>query len=181
MKNLLPIGIITALILWYLAKQKRGPELEFFEPSEFGPYWPLMSEKLLIKLDEFRRRVGYRVSVSPAVGSIGRPVINLGEETNEEVSDNATQHNYLKWGEVRAIDIMPRPPNGATPAERRRWFEIAKAVGFTGIGIYPHWRPRAGLHVDVRVDHEEGRPATWAGVRGPDGKQTYTSIEKAFV
>ncbi len=181
-KKALPIGIITALIFWYLAKQKSGPKLDFFEPSEFGPYWPLMSEKLLIKLDEFRRRLGYPVTISPAYGAIGRPVIRLGKETdNEEVLDNATQHNYLKWGEIRAIDVMPRPPNGVTPAERRRWFEIARAVGFTGIGIYPDWKPTAGIHVDVRVDHREGDPATWAGVKGPDGKQTYTGIGRAFV
>jgi len=82
-------------------------------------------------------------------------------------------------GEIMAVDIHPLPPGGADAEERQRWYQLAKQVGFTGIGIYPDWN-RPGMHLDVRTDRQPGRPATWAGVyRG--GKQIYTNINEGFV
>lgn len=174
--------IIAMLVAWYLYQGRRraGLKLRHFTPDEFGPYWPMMDQQLLVMIDEFRQRLGYRVDISPAPGAIGRPVI--GQEANPEEQNSSTWHNYFKHGAVMAIDLMPVPPAGATPYERERWLKIAREVGFTGIGIYPDWKPRPGIHVDVRTDRQPGAPALWAGVRDPQtGKQIYTGIEQGLV
>lgn len=110
--------------------------------------------------------------ISPAKGAVGR---------RDGYSGNS-QHNYDRWGEVRALDIMPF---GMTTAlARKRAFNLAKQVGFTGIGVYPEWTPRPGLHVDVRMDRTEGNPATWSAffVVGENGKrvQQYFGLDKAL-
>ena len=87
------------------------------------------------------------------------------------------QVNYAKWGEVRAIDVMPQ--GMITEADRRRAVAIAKQVGFTGIGIYPHWQPRAGIHLDVREPETPGHIATWSGLN-VNGEQVYAAIEQGL-
>ncbi|MCG8392747.1 MAG: hypothetical protein MI745_06660 [Pseudomonadales bacterium] len=158
-----------------VAKRDQLP-LEHFSASEFGPYWPLMNVELLLKLDAFRKALGYPVAISSAPGAIGRPIIGGGQA---ESGAEKSWHNYALHGEIMAIDVHPLPPDGPSAQERRRWYEIAKQVGFTGIGIYPDWN-RPGMHLDVRTDRTPANPATWAGVyRG--GKQVYVSISEAFV
>lgn len=179
--NELTLAAGAILALWLVKQWRAKPDLRHFSAGEFGPYWPLMSPRLLLLLDEFRERLGYPVTISPAPGGIGRPVINSDGSINPEEAESGTQHNWLKWGEVRAVDVFPQPPGGATPAERQRWLKIAQEIGFTGIGIYPDWQPAPGIHLDVRADREPGRPALWAGIKGPDGRQTYTEIARAFV
>lgn len=143
------------------------PSLKYFSAQEFGVWFPLMSAELLIKLDAFRHAWGAPVEISPAEGGIGRE-----DESN-------SQHNVSAWGEVRAIDVMPR--GMSTEAERRRAVAIAKEVGFTGIGIYPDWKPRAGLHLDVRKPQSPGHVATWSGIKNHNGKQVYASLERGLV
>lgn len=154
------------------SQERTAMNLRYFRAGDFGPYWPMMDKSLLLKLDEFRHRLGYPVIISPAPGSIGRPIIGGGEA---ESGVEKSYHNYIVHGAVKAIDVMPLPPGGATVAERQRWLATAKAVGFTGIGLYPHWS-RPGLHLDVRPT----ALALWAGVRDASGKQVYTSIDKGF-
>lgn len=162
----LTAGIIAALSLIYIYGAKRQPSLEFFKAEEFGPYWALMNPELLKKMDAFRRELGYPVDISQARGAIGRPVI---DEENTEDRDSGSWHNYLRHGSVMAVDLMPRYPYGAAPlSERKRWAEIAERVGFSGIGVYENWRPRAGLHVDIRTDRKGMGPLVWTG--RPDGK-----------
>ena len=182
------VTLTGGLALWF---KKRGAErdnlkLRYFTRDEFGPYWHLMSVDLLLMVDEFRHQLGYPVSISKAVGAIGRPVID-GDENSEDGAEKS-YHNYLIHGEIMALDLMPSPIFGATQEERRRWLTIAERVGFTGVGIYPDWRPRAGLHVDVRPKSatQNGRIATWSGVlSAPDEngkrKQVYGAIERGFV
>lgn len=179
--NGLTIAAAAALAFWLARQWRAKPDMRHFTASEFGPYWPLMSPRLLTLLDEFRDRLGYPVLISPAPGGIGRPVIGSDGSFNEEEAESGTQHNWVKYGEIRAIDVFPQPPGGATPEERRRWLKVAQEIGFTGIGIYPDWKPGPGMHLDVREDRQPGRPALWAGLRGPDGRQTYTEIARAFV
>lgn len=149
------------------------PTLRHFSPLEFGAWWPLMSNDLLLKLDEFRERWGGPVSISRASGAIGR----------DDEPDDTSQHNPIRWGEVRAVDVIPSDMD--TPGDRQRAFEIARDVGFTGIGVYPDWSPSPGLHLDVRSDREPGDPAVWAGVQElqDDGetRQVYVAIERGFV
>lgn len=140
-------------------------DLRYFKATEFGPWWPLMDPELVRGLDEFRHRVGQPVIISPAAGALGRP--GAGD----------SQHNHLRWGLVRAADVMV--PN-AMPADLNRLYEIAVSVGvFSGIGLYRDWRPWPGLHLDTRVDRKPARPATWAGLATSDG-QTYVGIERAW-
>ncbi len=134
--------------------------LKHFSPDEFGQWWPLMNQQLLQKLDAFRERWGAPVVVSPAEGGIGR---HLGEF-------GTSQHNVDAWGEVRAVDVFPMiplPGGGhrymTSAEERQRAFEVARAVGFTGIGLYTDTQPGDMLHVDVRPT---GDLATWSRING---------------
>ena len=123
-------------------------QLRYFSQDEFGEWWPYMSTELLSRLDEFRSRLGVSVMISPAEGAIGR---HGGLSTS--------QHNVDMWGEVRAVDVMPK---GVTLAHA---YEVAKAVGFTGIGLYPQTSPYPMLHLDVRP----GFLSTWSGFRSGNG------------
>jgi hypothetical protein len=134
--------------------------LRYFNESEFGQWWPYMSTELLTKLDEFRHRLGFPVIISPAAGSLGR---NLGYT-------DTSQHNIDMWGEVRAVDVM-----FSNTIDLEHAYNIAKAVGFTGIGAYPDWKPNHGLHLDVRI----APLALWSGIL-EGGKQVYKSITQAF-
>lgn len=140
----------------------------YFQPNEFQGWYDRLDKLLLPKLNAFRREWGAPVRISPASGAVGR---NIGS--------SSSQHNFDRWGEVRAVDIMPTGEN--TVENRRRAFEIAKRVGFTGIGVYPKWSPQWGLHVDVRRDKEEGRPATWSAFPNANGKQEYFGVDKALI
>ena len=76
-----------------------------------------------------------------------------------------SQHNVDRWGEVRAVDIMPEGIH--TREDARRFRQLAEDCGFTGIGFYPHWAPRPGFHVDVRVNVNEHYVASWGRLKVP--------------
>ena len=145
------------------------PVLRYFKADEFGEWFDVMSPELLTRLDNFRDEWGYPVEVSSAVGAIGR----------HDHSDS--QHNVSKHGEVRAIDIFPKVPllDGSgyrymqTAGERRRALEVAKKVGFRGIGLYTDTRQGNLLHVDVR---QTQALATWSRIDGD-----YRSINEVLV
>lgn len=143
------------------------PSLNHFTPLEFGPWWLAMSNDLLLKVDEFRERWGDEVAISKAAGAIGR----------DDDPDDQSQHNPIRWGEVRAVDVIPKGMD--TSADRQRAFRIAKDIGFTGIGIYPDWKPSGGLHLDVRRSREVGNPNTWSAFKIA-GKQEYFPISKGL-
>jgi hypothetical protein len=143
--------------------------LHYFHPDEFvshGRDWlPDISPSLLVRLDILRHQWGRRITVSPAFGAIGRVA-----------AGSNSQHNIEKWGEVRAIDIMPA--GIATMGNAHDFYLLCLDLGFTGIGFYPHWKPNPGFHLDVRQDRKPGDPATWGGVAGESG-QVYVSINDA--
>lgn len=141
------------------------PKLKYFKASEFGVWYPLMSRDLLVKLDAFREAWGSPVIISTAHGGIGR----------EDTSDS--QHNVLRWGEVRAIDVFPMVGGNfmTTAFDRARARAVATSVGFTGIGLYADTSPGNMLHVDVRKDRREARPAEWSRVAGQ-----YLGIERVL-
>ena len=124
------------------------PKLRYFTPAEFGVAYPLINSDLLVKLDEFRHRWGRPVRVSPVAGAIVR-----------HAGDSSSQHNVDRWGETRAIDVFPAGMDSLD--ERQRAYQIAREVGFTGIGIYTDTKPSNLLHVDVRPGD---RVATWGRV-----------------
>ena len=138
--------------------------LRYFNESEFGGWFDKMSPELLKKLDEFRHQWGFPVQVSPHHDAVGR-----------EHPTSTSQHNIMKWGEVRAIDIFPKNSTGAyinTVAERKRAYDIARSVGFTGIGLYTDTVPGHMVHLDVR----KGNLAKWSRIAGQ-----YKGINEALV
>lgn len=147
--------------------------LNYFKPEEFRDWYDRMSPELLQKLDAFRAEWGAPVVVSSAHGGLGRH----GGEHDE------SQHNVDKWGEVRAIDVFPKIETAPgvfrwmeTADERQRAYQVAKSVGFTGIGLYTDTRPGNMLHVDVRRGRLSGQPATWSRVGG-----SYLGLGEVFV
>lgn len=153
--------------------------LRYFKPHEFRGWWDDMDPALLVLLDRFRARLapltpdpgGVVVRVSPHPRAIGR----------HDGAKGTSQHNIDRWGEVRAIDVMPMIGR----QYRRNVVGIAIDVGFTGVGLYPDWNPSWGLHLDVRQDREQGKPATWSGIKIWDHDQqkmvqTYRALEQGF-
>lgn len=181
--TLATVTLIGGLALFWLKKSsdRDALKLRHFTSDEFGAYWPLMSVELLKKLDAFRAELGYPVLISPAPGAIGRPIIGQDDPAAESGAEKS-YHNYLMHGEVMAIDVMPVPPHGATATERQRWVDVAKRVGFRGIGLYPDWQPRPGIHLDVRPVSalNGGAVATWAGIKNDQGRQIYVGIERGL-
>lgn len=132
--------------------------LRYFSEHEFGGWFESMNPKLLEKLDQFRHEWGFPVQVSSHEDAVGR---HLGDSTS--------QHNIDRWGMVNAIDVFPKNSVGGyinSQAERKRAFDIAKKVGFTGIGIYTDTSPGNMLHLDVRSGKSEGDPAIWSRING---------------
>lgn len=161
------LGVMLAAAIYSGAYAKRSLTLHLahFKPSEFGVWWPLMNHDLLIALDEFRARLGAPVEISKATGALGRP--------NAERA--GSQHRPTPF--VNAVDVMI--PEAVT---LRRAYRVARDVNkFSGIGLYPDWQPKHGLHLDVRADRTAANPATWSAFRTADGGQQYTSIDRALV
>lgn len=146
-------------------------QVRFFEPWEFErngvQWWHQMSPRLLILLDVFRFQWGAPVRVSGHELAVGR---KLGP-------DALTQHNVDRYGEVRAVDVQPQGMLDRDDAQRA--IMLAEAIGFTGIGLYPHWAGGAGLHLDIRHERDPGYPNTWGGVRRAAG-QMFVSLQDAL-
>lgn len=145
----------------------------WFARDEFGAWADMMHPALLFALDVLRDALNAPVFISPAKGSLGR---RMGMSTS--------LHNVQFHGQVYAADVLL--PSSWGVAEG---FDAARNVRlFSGIGVYPFWKPRPGLHVDVRhlsaVNPTKGatplKPATWGAVRGAGGRQEYVSAAAAL-
>lgn len=142
-------------------------DLRYFDPDEFREWWPHMSLRLLVLLDSLRHQWGAGITVSPVTGALGR----------HNGDSDPTQHNIDRWGEVRAADVFLSGMDCRSTANRA--VGLAMRTGFTGCGVYPHWRPSPGMHLDVRTSAEPGEPALWGMV--DDGQGQYqVSLEKAL-
>jgi len=144
-------------------------KLRYFIEEEFRGWYEQINPILLKLLDIYRMHLHKRIIISPAEGAIGR-------------NDNSeSQHNINKWGKVNAIDIMPVNENGVglSIPQLKQAFILARSLGFTGIGVYPDWKPYPGLHLDVREDKVIGKPAAWAGIN-KNNKQIYVTINEIF-
>lgn len=141
--------------------------LERFTRSEFGQWWRFMSTKLVLGLNAFALDWGAAVHISPHPDALGR---FMGP-------DSASAHNIDRWGMVLGADTMPMGLEGAT--QYARAYAIAKRHGFVGFGVYPHWSPRPGIHLDMapRAGRGNGGPlATWRAERLPGKAQTYHGL-----
>ena len=151
----------------------RPIDLRYFTRQEFGPnptrgidWWPCMDPRLLVLLDVFRHQCGAPVSISQHGQALGR---RLGRDVK-------SAHNYDRHGVVLAADTFPDMMD--SPDDALEIIDLAEYVGFTGIGIYPHWS-RPGLHLDTRRDREPGSPAKWGAI-SVDGSQEYVSVSAAL-
>lgn len=130
-------------------------KLWYFEDREFirdNTQWlPMMPADLLVKLDVLRTMWMKPIYVSGHQKAIGR-----------RAGDSQSYHNIDRWGRVLAIDVQPDvvEDRGAAHA----FYLLARDIGFTGIGFYPHWNPTPGFHLDVRRERRPGDPATWGFV-----------------
>lgn len=141
---------------------------QYFAHDEFGPWADAMHPALVFALDVLRDALDAPLVISPAKGSLGR---RLGMSTS--------LHNVDFHGMVYAADVLLPSWCGVVWG----YFAARDLRLFSGIGVYPFWRPRAGLHLDVR--HLSPRnptkgatpqvPATWGGVLGVGGRQEYVS------
>jgi len=147
----------------YVQNNVGDNELIYFSASEFGVWWPLMNQDVLLKLDLFRSLLGAPVIISSAAGGIGR------EKQSGQGFDSL--HNVLKWGQVRAVDVM------LPFSTLQQGYDAARAAGFSGIGVYPDWKPSHGMHLDNRPTRSSDAPALWSGV-SVNGSQQYGSISQ---
>lgn len=146
----------------------RTIDLRHFRQAEFRDWWPYMSLRLLFLLDSLRHQWGSSITISPVTGALGR----------ENGGDDPSQHNYEKWGEVRAADIFLSGMDCQNSANRA--VGLTMRTGFTGIGIYPHWDPSPGMHVDVRLNARPGEPDLWGMLDDGNGGQYQVSFEEAM-
>lgn len=147
------------------------PHLHYFDPGEFfrgGIDWyARMDPRLLVLLDVFRHKWGAKVKVSPHEHAVGR----FG-------GNSESQHNVARWGECRACDVMPEGMD--TEQRGNEALKLAIEIGFNGAGIYPHWEPGPGLHLDTRRDRDPGNPALWGAVYNNVGAQVYVGVNQAL-
>jgi hypothetical protein len=144
--------------------------IEHFSASEFGDHYGLYPAQFIHYLDLFRARWGRpgwlnnRFGVTGALARFDGP-------------DSESEHNVDYWGSCLAADVIP---DGMTSRdEGDRALRLALECGFTGIGIYPHWNPEAGLHLGIRPTRPKGNPAQWSGIK-VGGKQVYRSITEGL-
>ena len=147
-------------------------DLRFFDADEFGESWDVMSARLLVLLDVLRWQWGAAFHLSPHPRALAR----------YDGRDDDSQHNVDRWGECRACDGFPAWI--LTRDDARRLVRLATRIGFTGIGIYPHWRfdartRIAGVHLDSRTNRPVGEPALWGAVDDGNG-QRYVGIDEAI-
>lgn len=140
-------------------------DLRFFHPSEFQGWFDRMSPRLLVLLDSLRFQWDRPIRISGAEGAVGR---RLGDSS-------LSQHNAERWGEVRAVDVLPQGVEDVFSLQDL--YQFAISVGFTGIGLYK-WASGYGLHLDVRIDAEPGEPAVWGAVDDPLGRRQYVGVSE---
>lgn len=146
-------------------------ELKYFSDKEFGKWADKMSLVLLVLLNALREQTGFRITLSPVKGAIGR---NDGE-------NGTSQHNFDKWGEVLAVDFNMEHEDG-TPLTADEALEVcrkAKRLGFNGIGVYTAWKQGPGFHMDVR-DVDDFRSWGWVGDVDEKGNQIYVGFDVAL-
>jgi len=167
----------------FILKPSGGAPLSLvnFSASEFREWWAKMNPLLLAKLDSWATLLeinidsNIHVMISPDSGALGR-----------HLATSESQHNIDKWGMVNAADVMPYRKlsdghsTSLTTGQLYEAYELAKQVGFTGIGVYKDWTPFKGFHLDVRAGRTANNPALWSGLR-VDNEQVYRGVMEAFV
>ena len=130
---------------------------QHFEAEEFREWSDDMSARLVTMLDVLRFKLGSPIEISGSEYALGR---NLGV-------GKMSEHNVDEWGEVLAVDCFISGIYNRAQAEEVA--REAKAIGFTGIGVYSDTHNNYGedqvmFHLGVRPTEMMGSPATWGRV-----------------
>ena len=140
-------------------------KLKYFDRDEFYrndiDWFPKMNQELLYKLDVLRSIWGAPIHISKNPLAIGR----FKDECRPR-----SDHNYDRWGEVRAVDVFPGYKGSGI-----HFYKLAKDCLFHGIGYYPDWEMadlKGGFHLGIRYGKDHG---TWGYVDG-----NMVSIEEAL-
>ena len=141
---------------------------QHFDAEEFREWSDDMSPRLVTMLDVLRFRLGSPIEISASEYALGR---NLGR-------GKMLEHNIDHWGEVLAVDCFIGGVYNRAQAEEVA--REAKAIGFTGIGVYSDTHNNYGeeqvmFHLGVRPNELMGSPATWGRV-----DHDYTSLMAAI-
>ena len=139
-----------------------------FSQEKFRDCAEDMSPRLVTMLDVLRFRLGSPVEISGSKYALGR---DLGR-------DDLSEHNIDHWGEVLAVDCFVRGVYNRAQADAVAY--EAKAIGFTGIGVYSdthnnYGEPQVMFHFGVRPNELMGSPATWGRV-----DHDYTTLTAAI-
>jgi hypothetical protein len=142
--------------------------LQNFAEKEFREWYDRMSPRLLTMLDILRYQLGLVIEISGNDLALGRLL----------PEDKESEHNINHWHEVLAVDCFVG--KNTSYRDARKIINTAKAVGFTGIGVYPFWTnnqgvKQCGFHFGVRPTRNMGDPATWGYFEG-----RFTSMENAL-
>lgn len=144
--------------------------LHYFKKEEFerdGYNWfEDMDTRLLVLIDVLRYRFDDTIEISSHPRAIGR-----------HDGDSGSYHNIDKHEKVYAIDLLPKGTKNKTVFEEV--LDHAFDLGFTGIGAYPYWDPRPGIHVDTRPDRDPKDPATWGYIK-EDNEVKSVSLDEAL-
>jgi hypothetical protein len=133
--------------------------LQYFTEKEFREWYDRMSPRLLTMLDILRYQLGLVIEISGSDMALGR----------EQDPAKESEHNINHWGEVLAVDCFVG--KNTTQLDAIKIISTAKAIGFTGIGVYPFWTnnqgvKQCGFHFGVRPTRKMGDPATWGYFEG---------------
>ncbi|MCG8030068.1 MAG: hypothetical protein N0E59_02260 [Candidatus Thiodiazotropha taylori] len=124
-------------------------------PLNFGTCYAVMEPGFLNALDQFIEQSPGQWILSPAPGTACR------------FHGSKTSQHYAKGRRSNAADIMLKA--GDIDAEYARAKET-----FCGTGLYKHWKPYPGLHVDTRQP-VKGQCLTWEKTR--NGAVVYKWIQ----
>lgn len=148
--------------------------MQYFNPSEFREWHQDMSPRLLTLMDVLRHMLGRDkiFVISPDKDALGR---RMG-------SNEMSSHNIDVHGQVLALDGFF--PWIKSQDELRHVFNLAREIGFTGIGIYADTyykgKKMPMFHLDCRTTHKMGSPATWGRIGGKKGYSINQAIGACF-
>ena len=141
---------------------------QHFDAEEFREWSDDMSARLVTMLDVLRFKLGSPIEISASEYALGRE-LGVGK---------MSEHNVDEWDEVLAVDCFISGIYNRAQAEEVA--REAKAIGFTGIGVYSDTHNNYGedqvmFHLGVRPNELMGSPATWGRV-----DHDYTSLMAAI-
>jgi len=139
--------------------------LKYFKKFDTIDHWGdpnRMQAEILLRVDALR-------------DFVGKPIF---------VTSGFRENDRGEHGSGNALDIV------CPTLSLLDFYLSAERFGFTGLGVYPNWKwdglETGGLHIDLRdlgarigSNFAEFKGARWLAYKGADGKQVYTTLDKA--